>query len=325
MKSLLKENYEKWMLAVLLTLLAGASIICILEANAEGVPNIVGGGKVVAEDKIPKVEGGSLTRLVAGDVKDLEGFVYCRNSECNYLIHKSLVKCNWCSTPIVAVEVINKDKNRNGIEDKLELSWGLKLDDPNEILRDKDGDGFSTKDEYERDFSPADSSSHPPLILRASFEVIRDRYIPFKIRDIVISEDVRGNRRVYVDGVHAKRGSFYLSPGEDTEWLKILNAGIEAGRKYAELQYFDYKFKMFKGEKKQYEGWPKYVIKNNITEKIHLVSMGSEFVLKTKNGAEEAYRLVEYNEEQQMLEVINKELSSEFEVYRKPVLKEAVK
>ncbi|MCM8540115.1 MAG: hypothetical protein NE328_07545 [Lentisphaeraceae bacterium] len=322
MYSVLKENYEKVLLALMLLLLAVASIMCILTAKTESMPVIIGGGQVVDEEKIPIQDLKRSAMLMLSDSKNLEGFLYCRNSSCNYLIHKSLVKCNWCDTPVIATEVFDNDMNKNKIEDKLELQWGLKLDDPNELLRDKDGDGFSTIDEYGRDYSPIDSSSHPPLALRATFVEIKNKYIPFKIKDVVISEDIRGKRRVYVDGVHSKRGSFYLSVGEETDWLAIVNAGETDGRKYAELKYFDFTFKIFVGEKLQYPTWPKYIIRNGIRKVDVAISMGEHFELQSKSGSIEKYKLIKRNKERNELHISNEELSKEFIISQQQTLKE---
>lgn len=321
----LKENYEKILLALLLVLLALASIISIIEVNAKDVTLIIGGGKTVSANAIPVIAKAENSFFKGLPEKSLQPFVYCRNSKCNYLIHKSLVKCTWCTTPIVAVERIDNDLNRNKIDDRLELKWGLKLDDPDELLRDLDGDGFSAKDEYERDSSPIDSSSHPPLALRATFEGIKSKYIPFRVNDVVIVIDVRGNRRVYVDGIHFKRGSFYLSVGEHTDWLKIINAGEVNGEKFAELQYFDFKFRIKKGEKLQYPGWPKFIVRNGITGSSVSVTMESDFKLESIKGAKESYRLVQYDKLKKEIKVSSEVLSNEFILNKKEALEKPLK
>lgn len=320
-----KENYEKVLLALMLVLLSVTSIMSILMIRDIKMPVISKLGEDVEVKAVPEVSIASAS-LSLGQNNSLDSYVYCRKASCNYLIHKSLFKCNWCGTALVREEVIENDSNKNGVNDKLELSWGLKLDDPNEILRDKDGDGFSNKDEYERDFSPVDLGAHPPIILRATFDGIELNPIPFNIKNVVETKDVRGNKRVYVDAVHAKRGAFYLAIGEETSWLKILDAGVEDGKMYAVFRYYSQEFKVWKGVEQQYPGWPKFKIKNNVLGgKVIKVSMGGKFELISSEGKREAYELERYDENNNLLYIKIEELADQFELKSTPFLKEPIK
>ena len=320
-----KENYEKVLLALMLVLLSVTSIMSILMIRDIGAPGMPELGKDIIVEDIPKVSVASVS-LNIDQNKALDSYVYCRNASCKYLIHKSLFKCNWCGTALVREDVIENDSNKNGINDKVELSWGLKLDDPNEILRDKDGDGFSNKDEYERDVSPIDANMHPPLILRATYEGVVEKFIPFNIKNVVETKDVRGNKRVYVDAVHSKRGSFYLAIGEETSWLKILDAGIEDEKMYAVIRYYSQEFKVWKGVDQQYPGWPKFKIRNNIHEgKAVEVAIGEKFELISSEGQRETYQLKQYNEKNNSLIITIEDLADQFELKNTPFLKEPIK
>ena len=322
MSTALKENYEKLLLASLLIALATTSIVAIIMVRDVSIGDLFGNeGKSVQVDSIPNIEVAAVGIDENSGPNSLEGFVYCRNSKCDYLINKGFQKCNWCSTPIVDVEEISDDLNKNSISDKLELSWGLKLDDPNEILRDQDKDGFSTITEYERSTSPIDSSTHPPVILRSSFTGIEYNYIPFTLNDVVIIKDVKGNIKVYVDAKHKKRGGFYLLVGEETDWLKVLSAGEKNGEKYAILKYFEKEIRIVKGKPLQYEGWPKYIIKNHLSEEKIKVSLGQKFSLKSLSGSAEIYKLLEVNRSEKYLTILDQEIDNKYKVGESPELK----
>ena len=322
MSTALKENYEKLLLASLLIALAATSIAAIIMVRDVSIGDLFGNeGKSVQLDRIPNIEVAAVGINENDGPNSLEGFVYCRNSKCDYLINKGFQKCNWCSTPIVDTEDISDDLNKNGISDKLELSWGLKLDDPNELLRDQDKDGFATIVEYERVTSPIDSSTHPPVVLRSSFSGVERKYIPFTLNDVVTVKDVKGNIKVYVDAKHKKRGGFYLFVGEETDWLKILSAGEQNGEKYAILKYFEQEVRVVKGKALQYEGWPKYIIKNHLNEEKVKVSLGEKFTLKSLSGSSEIYKLLEVNRSKKSLTILDQEIDNKYEVGQSPELK----
>ena len=324
MKSELKSNYEKVLLAFLLLALAVTSVISIILVRYLPDIKLVDGGALVENDD-EKLEFASANLLNLGKIKTLENFVYCRNSSCKYLIHKSLAKCNWCGTSLEGtVKKTIEDSNNNKVPDKLEIEWGLTLDDPKALFKDQDQDGFNNIDEYDRDCSPIDSSLHPPLALRASFKGLQNKFVPFTVKDIVFIKDVRGNEKVYVDGKHWTRGSFYLTVGEDTDWLKVLGVEEVNGKKYAVLQYYSYKFKMSVGEKLQYEGWPKYKVKNEITGKLQLVSLKDKITLKAKSGSNENYILQSYDEAKETIRVFSGDRQLHYELGAEAALAEPV-
>ncbi len=325
MNTAIKENYERLLLASLLIVLAATSIAAILMVRKIPITDFVDKGLPVEVDEVPSIEVAALGIDVENGPSSLEAFVYCRNSKCNYLINKSFQKCNWCSTSIVGVTEISDDQNRNGISDKLELSWGIKLDDADELLRDPDKDGFSTVIEHERNFSPIDSSSHPPVILRSSFAGIESKYIPFTLNDVITVKDVKGNVKVYVDARHKTRGGFYLFVGEETDWLKIVEAGEANGRKYAVLKYFEQEVRIEKGTPMQYEGWPKYIIHNQLTDEKVKVAQGDKFSLNSLAGQKEVYKLIDVKREERSLTVRDEDVDNEYVVKETPALKEPLK
>ena len=95
--------------------------------------------------------------------------------------------------------------------------------------------------------------------------------------------------------------------------------------KFAELQYFDFKFRITKGEKLQYPDWPKYIIKNCITSSKLLVSMGHSFRLTDRNGESEEYELKNYDEAKKELHILNSELSENFKLNQEEAVKEPLK
>ena len=325
MNTAIRENYEKLLLASLLIVLAATSITAILMVRVIPERDIGGIGNAGVEveiEKVPAIKVAAVTINKEDGPSSLESFVYCRNSACNYLINKSFQRCNWCSTPIVAVTEISDDQNKNGISDKLELNWGIKLDDPKELLRDPDKDGFSTAVEHERDFSPVDSASHPPVILRSSFAGIKTKYIPFTLNDINTVKDIRGNVKVYVDARHKTRGGFYLFVGEETDWLKVLDAGEKDGQKYAVLKYFEQELRIVKGVSVQYDGWPKYIIQNHLNDERVEVSLGERFCLKSLSGQKEFYKLKGLDISQKSLDIIDAEVANQYKVGEEPAVKE---
>jgi len=320
MNAVVKDNYEKLLLASLLLVLAATSIIAILTVRELPVPPLFSEGQSVEVDKIPQIKMAVVDIAVDKGPNSLEGFVYCRNSSCKYLINKIFQKCNWCKTPVVESREVSDDQNKNGISDKLELSWGLNLDDPKELLRDQDKDGFSTIVEHEMTCSPVDINDHPSSILRTSLIGIENKYIPFVLNDVVMIKDVKGNERIYVDAKHKTRGGFYLFVGEETDWLKILGAGEENGKKYALLKYFEQEVKIVKGERRQYEGWPKYILKNHLNDSQTKVSLGGKFSLKSLSNSVEIFKLMKVDATKKALIIVDQELDNKYEIGKRPLL-----
>ena len=321
MNTVIKENYEKMLLASLLLVLAATSIAAIMMVRHLPVADIIDSGENVKVDDVPAIEELSVGIAVDKGPNSLEGFIYCRNADCDYLINKTFQKCKWCSTTVIAETVFNDDTNKNSISDKLELSWGVKLNDKNDLLRDHDKDGFATLHEYERDFSPVDNSSHPPVILRASYIGKENKYIPFTLLDVITVKDVKGNEKTYVDARHNTRGGFYLFVGESTDWLKILEAGEKKGEKYAVIKYFEEVVRIVKGQRMQYKGWPKYVIKNHLNSKSVKVSLGEKFSLSALSGKADFYKLTGVDTSGKKLLITDQSIDNKYELGEDPELK----
>ena len=73
------------------------------------------------------------------------------------------------------------------------------------------------------------------------------------------------------------------------------------------LKYNQYR----KNERNQYKGWPKYIVKNELTNKKQLVSKDENFFLTSLNGLKEKYTIKAYDTGDQSIKVFSEELKVE--------------
>ena len=177
MKDFLANNFEKVLLTTLLLVLAACSVMQILSMDKKKIevlnpPNV---GSMVKKTKIPSIADTKIS-LVEDRLQpyDSQGYIYCRKSDCNYLILSTESKCPWCNTDTKPPRErkIAGDTDMDGISDELEIKYGLNKDDPKDATLDKDEDGFSNIDEVTLDYSPNDPEDHPSVINRVFYKII---------------------------------------------------------------------------------------------------------------------------------------------------------
>ena len=318
------KNYEKFLLVVLLVGLATSAIYNILTVNAIPDFGLDGGGKNIERPTYKAYHTASI-RLDEGAGPLTPGeYVYCPDMSCSYLVHKSLDKCPWSETPLIKKpKIVENDTNRNGIPDELEISWGLSLDDVNEVMRDQDGDGFATKDEYRLRESPVDAQSHPSLLKRCIYLGRQLQYVPFLIMKVSEVIDIRGKKRVYVDGRYKDGRHFYLEPGEDVKGFKILAAGIVNNKGFAEFEIGGVRMKVWEKQKKLLPGWPKYVLRADYqsSKKPLAVIPGQAFILKDRSGKTFNFKFIDFDSVNKRMNIKDLEKGELIAVGRGPLLK----
>jgi hypothetical protein len=297
MKLFLRKNYEKLLLVILLLTLTVSAISTILQERPPFVgPPEVGSlyHQTILDDirikpVVLKEDNGALTP---------GSYIYCPDSKCNYLVHKSEDKCPWCRAIISKEQPVRDDDiNKNNISDALEISWGLDLNDDQAIYRDPDGDGFRTFDEHVLFESPVDSESHPSLLKRCRFKGIENRFVPVKVLDVQIITNIPGVEVIYVDGTDDKKRSFYLGIGEKVNGREILDAGVIDGRGYAEFEIAGERMRLWAKSKTSMPGWPKYIIEEELSDEVHIYKVvpGEEFFIRSRGDVKYKYKFIDFD------------------------------
>ena len=96
--------------------------------------------------------------------------VFCQKGDeaskekaCGRPIPADLEKCPFCGMKqhVVKVEV---DSDNDGLPNDWEKKYGLNSNDPADADLDKDGDGFTNREEFEAKTDPSDPKSHPDYL-----------------------------------------------------------------------------------------------------------------------------------------------------------------
>jgi hypothetical protein len=297
---LVKQNVEKFLLAVLLLMLGVSSVFAMVTIEKDwGGFNIVDTGTSITTLEIPKIENWPLLLDEGSGVFSATDYVYCRNFECSRLVSLSQVKCPECNAAVQQHIPKTNDINKNDIPDDLELSWGGDLKDSKILYKDADGDGFRNIDEYRLNESALSASSHPPLIMQAKFVGVEYRYFPFIIENIETLRAENGVVKHYVTGTHNQKGGFYRGVGEKVGQWKIMRIVFQEKGSFVEFDDNGQKL-TFKLKKKLLRpGWPRYRVLHS--EKTFLVPVEGQFSLVDTQGGVEEYQLVAFDKKQKSL------------------------
>jgi hypothetical protein len=312
----LKENNHKVLLLVLLVILA---IVCVQQIISMKYPNIVllkgeYEGLVFPDPKIPSIEPNPI-KLKDGNFPYTPGkYIYCRNLECDFLIHQSRVKCPWCKTPVREIGPPPKENDRDGdgILDKAEIAIGLNPEDPKDAELDNDNDGYTNIEEYKK-HSISDPEDHPSIIHKLTFLKVEKVFYPMTVATIETGKfdpDKPANLEkqswdIYADTYIGRKRSTYYKLGDldKITGYKLIDLGLENKRPYALFK---------KGKEEPVKIFPKarrkvlttvFVFKNLLTDDTIKVKEGDIFNLNDKAGLPERFKLMEYIDKEKTVRI----------------------
>lgn len=330
MKELLAKNFEKVILTSLLVVLAGCSVFLILTMDRTEIKviNNPNAGAMVLEEEVKEIPQYSVN---LSDEKlqpfDPRGYIYCRKSDCNYLILSSLPKCPWCKTdtkPEVVVVKGTGDKDSDGIPDQDEIKFGLNPEDASDAALDKDEDGFSNLDEYKLDFDLNDKNSHPSVINRSKLHprIRVPSYYPIILSYLTIGDPKdKKTWDIYADIIvsNRKRSIFKRVNDKIPEiQYTITDVGKEDGKEFIVMEKEgEEPVKIFASKTRKIKKLV-YVIENELTGDRAIFEIGKEFKLKDKSGNEEKYKAESYNAETKELTIIDYQTSQKVKVGLEP-------
>jgi hypothetical protein len=202
----LKNNYEKYVLLILLLILIGSCAWLVLAVidqrgvNDNYVANTkIGGATYTVQDTTGFERMLASARDTAS--KPLEHPERSFVSEervacvkCGKPIPYSALNCPFClqaQPEIIDADTIDTDGD--GITDKVELELGLNPQDPSDAHNDLDGDGFTNLEELQAGTDPQSNKSMPDPIVK--LRVLAVKPIPFYLRFVSESTFADGSMR----------------------------------------------------------------------------------------------------------------------------------
>lgn len=302
MKELLIKNFEKVILTSLLVVLAACSVYLILTMEPTDIKVIKNpnAGAMVQLEKAKELP--SLTVKLTEDKLqpyDPRGYIYCRKSDCNFLILSSLPKCPWCKTdtkPELIVAVGAGDKDGDTISDQDEIKIGLNPEDPNDVNLDKDEDGFMNIDEYKADTDLSDPNSHPSVINRCKLhpKIRLTTYYPITLSYLTVGDEKdKKTWDIYGDIiVNRRKKSIFKRVNDKISEIgyTITDVGKDDGKEFIIIEKEgEDPVKIFAG-KNRTPMKTVYVIENELDSSRTMIELGKEFKLKDKAGNEERYK-----------------------------------
>jgi hypothetical protein len=313
MKDFLVNNFEKVLLTTLLLVLAACSVLQILSMDKKKIEVLQADniGTFVKETKIPSIADTKIS-LVEDRLQpyDSQGYIYCRKSDCNFLILSTESKCPWCNTDTKPPRERKKggDIDMDGISDELEIKYGLNKDDPKDATLDKDEDGFSNLDEVTLEHSPNDAEDHPSVINRTRYRGAKPDPYPLKIATIDtgkfrIGDDPsdlkKGSWDIHVDVIVNKRKrSRYFKINDKDSDLKftIADVGIENDKPFVLVKMADEEepIKFFESKAFKIKSIAYYFF-NELDKKYYQAEMGKEFFLPDLKGNKEKYKFIKFD------------------------------
>ena len=335
MKDQLLKNFEKVILTSLLVVLAGCAVFLILTMDRTEIKviNNPNAGVMVEEANLSSLPEISI-KLVEDKIQpyDPRGYIYCRKSDCNYLILSSLPKCPWCKTdtkPEVVIVQGTGDKDNDGISDQEEIKLGLNPEDPNDVHLDKDEDGFMNIDEYKADTDIADKNSHPSIIKRSKLHprIRKTDYYPILFSYFTkLDEKDKKTWDIYGDIVNSRGRrvkSIFKRVNDKIDEIGyvISDVGSEDGKDFIVIEKEgEDPVKIF-ASKKMTPKKTVYIIVNELTDKILTVELGKEFKLTDKSGNEERYKAESIDLQNRKLIIIDYQTSEKVELGLETILK----
>ena len=337
MKELLAKNIEKVLLTSLLVILAGCSVYLILTMVKKEI-NVIDNANAGATVQSEKVKDMPMMSISLAEEKlqpfDPRGYIYCRKSDCNYLIVSNLPKCPWCKTdtkPEVEIVRSSGDKDKDGIPDQEELKLGLNPDDPNDAGLDNDKDGYTNLDEFKMKFDLADANSHPSIINRCKLHprIRVATYYPIILSYLTIGDEKdKKTWDIYADIiVNRRKSSIFKRVNDKIPELgyTITDVGKEEGKEFIVLEKEgEEPVKIFASKKPAVKKIV-YVIENELTKDRVMVELGKDFILKDKAGNEEKYKAESFDLKTRTLKVIDYLTALNVELGLTPKLTETVK
>ena len=335
MKDIILKNIEKVLLTVLLIVLAACSVYMISTMDKEQLTIVKNeAGVSVKATAIPDIEVlESTLEEEKPQPYDSKGYIYCRNSDCNYLIHRSLPKCPWCNTdtkpPAVGLKGDSKDADGDGIKDTDEIKFGLNPEDASDALADFDSDGFSNFDEIEAQTDIKDADDHPSIISRSKLHprIRKQNYYPITFANFGINNEAdKKTWDIYAD-IFTKRGkrSIFKRVNDKIDEIGYTIIDVEKdedGREYIMIQ------KEGEGPVKIPSGKNRivknvvYAIVNGLTGKIIFIELNESFELVDKNGNKEKYKATKFDRESRTITVIDYRMKDSVKVGLESLLKE---
>jgi len=336
MKELLAKNFEKVLLTFLLILLAGSSVYLILTMVKKEI-KVINDASAGATIQNEKIEDMPQMSVALADEKlqpfDPRGYIYCRKSDCNYLILSSLPKCPWCKTdtkPEVIIEQGTGDQDGDGIPDQDELKLGLNPEDPKDAGLDKDEDGFMNLDEFKMDFDISDAKSHPSIINRCKLHprIRVATYYPIILSYLTIGDEKdKKTWDIYADIIVKRRKrSIFKRVNDKIPELgyTITDVGKEKGKDFIVLEKEGEEPVKIFASKKQTVKNIVYVIENDLTKERSMIELGKEFKLKDKAGNEEKYKAESFDIKTKTLTVIDYLTSQKVKLGLETILKDTI-
>ncbi len=106
--------------------------------------------------------------------------VTCVSVSCQKPIPYTAEVCPFCGAkqPIAPEFNTERDTDRDGLPDRVEIALGLNPQDPSDAKGDLDGDGFTNLEEYLAKTDPKDPKSHPALVNLLRVKELRGKRLP---------------------------------------------------------------------------------------------------------------------------------------------------
>ena len=318
MKDILIKNLEKVLLTTLLIVLAACSVYMILAMDKQQLT-------ILKNDAGVAVKTTPVSQIIIKKVSleedkpqpyDSKGYIYCRNIECNYLIHRSLPKCTWCDTetkpPSTIVDIDTQDKDKDGISDTDEVKMGLNPEDSSDALVDLDEDGFSNLDEISKQTDIRDKNDHPSIVnrVRLHSKIRGKNYYPITLSNFGINDESdKKTWDIYADVyIRGRKKSIFKRINDKVEEIGYTIIDVDKddkGREYIMIQKEgEEPVKILSGRNRTVKNVV-YILVNELTEKLKYIELNKIFELEDKSGSKEQYKATKFDVKTKLLHVID--------------------
>lgn len=225
--NIFKENYEKFILGVILIAFIFSLISLISSNNDEQdeeynldslTTKHIAQKKVTPEtndeyERIKEISNNPVLLVTGTNAPSLliaPSRVYCVNEQCKMPIPFADKTCKFCSeNQPEDVAAADLDSDEDGMPDAYERKYGFNPFDPTDKDRDKDGDGFTNYEEYVAKSDPLIPDSHPPLIDFLVIKDVKSIQFPYELKG---KFEVKDNIKFQING---PSGTRMVSVGEE--------------------------------------------------------------------------------------------------------------